>query len=286
MPDLIRLRRAGWLVNRAALNLGRMATKHWWNPVRDLRREEGLRTDCDPLIRDKFSPDLVLALFSHCLAKPQPDWPARTLQPGFVYYDREKAGRDSAPALEEFLASGLAPVVFTLGSTAVHHPGDFYTTSIESAKRLGRRALLVGATPIAKLISPEILAVPYAPYSQIFPRAAAVVHQGGVGTTAQALRSGRPMLVVPFGWDQPDNGSRVERLGVGLCLPRKAYSARNVATVLDRLLKESHFSSRAAEVGFQVGRENGSTLACDAIEALVQQHQLRLNVDCTSLAFD
>lgn len=281
MPALIRLRQAGWLVNRAALNLGRLATRHWWNPVRDLRREERLRADCDPIMLDKFSPDLVLALFSRWLAQPQPDWPVCTLQPGFVYYDLEKAGRAPAPELQEFLASGQAPVVFTLGSTAVHHPGDFYATSIEAAKRLGKRGVLVGAAPVAKLISPEILAVPYASYSEIFPCASAVVHQGGSGTTGQALRSGRPMLVVPFGWDQPDNGARVERLGVGLCMPRKAYSARNAATALDRLLQESRFSARATKVGFQVSAENGLTLACDAIEGLVQQNQPQLSTDRT-----
>ena len=64
LPALIHLRKAGPLVYRAGLNLGRLATRHWSNPVRRLRRDEGLRCDCDPVFRDKFSPHLVLALFS------------------------------------------------------------------------------------------------------------------------------------------------------------------------------------------------------------------------------
>ena len=88
-PELIHLRGAGWAVNRAVLNLGRMATKQWWNPVRRLRQELGLRPDCDPLFRDKFSPALVLALFSRWLARPQLDWPVQTLQTGYVYYGHE-----------------------------------------------------------------------------------------------------------------------------------------------------------------------------------------------------
>ena len=270
MPGLTRLRRAGWLVNRAALNLGRIATRHWWHPVRYLRHEEGLRSYCDPLLRDKFSPDLVLALFSRCLAQPQPDWPAQTFQPGFVYYDREKAGIDSCPELEAFLASAKPPIVFTLGSTAVHYPGDFYKTSIEATRQLNRRAVLVGATRAPEHVSPEILAVPYASYSQLFPHAAVIVHQGGSGTTGQALRAGRPMLFVPFGWDQPDNGARVERLGAGLCLPRKAYSTSSAIAVLDRLLTDLRFSTRAAEVGLQVGQEDGLRLACNAVESLLR----------------
>ena len=81
----------------------------------------------------------------------------------------------------------------------MHHPGDFYRVSIEAAKRLGRRAVLLGAKDISGLISPQILALPYAPYSRVFPCAAAIVHQGGSGTTGQVLRAGRPSLCVPFG---------------------------------------------------------------------------------------
>jgi hypothetical protein len=81
---LYRLRTAGWRINRLALDLGRLATRHWWDPVRELRRDLGLRIECDPLVRDKFSPHLVLALFSRHLAQPQPDWPAQTVQPGFA----------------------------------------------------------------------------------------------------------------------------------------------------------------------------------------------------------
>ncbi len=89
-PDLIRLRKMGWRVYRAGLNLGRVATRHWSNPVRDLRRELGLNPRCDPVFRDKYSPDLVLALFSRWLARPQPDWPGQTVQPGFVYFDGQR----------------------------------------------------------------------------------------------------------------------------------------------------------------------------------------------------
>jgi rhamnosyltransferase subunit B len=266
-PWLIHLRKAGWRVYRAVGNLCALALRHWWEPVRDLRRELGLRTDCDPVFRDKFSPDLVLALFSRVLAKPQPDWPAQTLQPGFVYYDG--ATDDITAELASFLNEGEAPIVFTQGSTAVHHPGNFYEASIAAANKLDRRAVLLGACrePSAS----RILALPYAPYSQIFPYAAAIVHQGGSGTIGQALRAGRPMLVVPFGWDQPDNGARVARLGVGLCLSRKDYSAQTAAAALDRLLGDPRFNVRATEVGKQVRMEEGLSLACDAIESVIKR---------------
>jgi UDP:flavonoid glycosyltransferase YjiC (YdhE family) len=111
--------------------------------------------------------------------------------------------------------------------------------------------------------------LPYAPYSQIFPHAAAIVHQGGSGTTGQAMQAGRPMLIVPYGWDQPDNAARVERLGMGLHVPRNRYSAETAAAALERLLGDSHFATRAAEVGAQLQREDGVTAACDAIESVL-----------------
>ena len=270
-PNLIHLRKLGWRAYRAGLNLGRLATWHWSNPVRRLRRELGLRTDCDPVFRDKFSPDLVLALFSHWLAQPQPDWPRQTIQPGFVYFDRQKAEGNPSRELIAFLAAGDAPIVFTQGSIAVHHPGDFYEVSIEAAKRLGRRAVLVGAKTVAERCSSQVLMLPYAPYSQIFPHAVVNVHQGGSGTTGQALRAGRPMLVVPYGWDQPDNAARIERLGTGLHLPRTNYSLENATKALNRLLCEPQFGKRATTIGAEMEEENGQTLACNAIETLLNQ---------------
>jgi UDP:flavonoid glycosyltransferase YjiC (YdhE family) len=266
IPNVYRLRRAGWIINRTILEFGKLASRHWWKPVRQLRRELGLRVQCDPVFKDKFSPDLVLALFSRCLAQPQPDWPRQTLQPGFVYFDG--GGTADCSELEDFLAAGDAPIVFTLGSTAVHNPGNFYEASVAAARKLGRRAVLLGAKPEALTGWAEGLTLPYAPYSWIFPHAAAIVHQGGSGTTGQALRSGRPELIVPYGWDQPDNGARLERLGAGLCLARSDYSAETAAAALRRLLTEPSFAARSKEVGTQVQGEEATTLACAAVEAM------------------
>jgi rhamnosyltransferase subunit B len=271
-PSLIHLRKMGWRAYRAGLNLGRLATWHWSNPVRDLRRELGLRTDCDPLFRDKYSPDLVLALFSRWLAQPQLDWPRQTIQTGFVYFDRQKAEDAPSTELTAFFAAGDAPIVFTQGSIAVHHPGGFYEVSIEAAKRLGRRAVLLGAKTMAEASSSQVLVLPYLPYSQVFPHGAVNVHQGGSGTSGQALRAGRPMLVVPYGWDQPDNAARIERLGAGLHLARTNYSPDTTTKALHRLLHEPHFARRAAQVGAAMKEENGEALACDAIEAVLTAH--------------
>jgi UDP:flavonoid glycosyltransferase YjiC (YdhE family) len=267
IPHVYKLRRAGWVVNRTILEFGKLVSRHWWEPVRQLRREQGLRVKCDPLFYDKYSPDLVLALFSPAMAERQPDWPKQTLQPGFAFFDRGANGVEELPELEAFLAGGDAPIVFTLGSTAVHNPGKFYEMSLEAVRRLGRRAVLLGAKGLSGVDSAEVLNLPYAPHSQIFPRAAAIVHQGGSGTTGQAMRAGRPQLIVPYGWDQPDNGARVARMGVGLCLARREYSAMTAADALGRLLGDKRIAAKAAEVGMQIREEDALRVACDAIES-------------------
>jgi rhamnosyltransferase subunit B len=164
VPWLIHVRKAGWRAYRAVFNLGRRGTRHWWDPVRELRREEGLRSDCDPLFRDKFSPALVLALFSPLLAQLQPDWPSQTRQTGFVIFDQHESSAKVDRKLAEFLAIPDPPIVFTQGSTAVHAPGSFYDVSAEAARRLGRRALLVGTDAVTGAPSLGIIAASYAPY--------------------------------------------------------------------------------------------------------------------------
>jgi UDP:flavonoid glycosyltransferase YjiC (YdhE family) len=269
-PWLYSARKAGRLIYRALLNMGRLATNHWWKPVRTLRGQQSLSPDADPIFRDKFSPHLVLALFSEWLAKPQLDWPSQTVQTGFVYFDGPVTQQSHDPALAAFLAAGDPPIVFTQGSTAVHNPGDFYQVAAEAANRIGRRALLIGVHPSAGATS-RLMAVPYAPYSQVFPHATVNVHQGGSGTTGQALRAGRPQLIVPYGWDQPDNAARVERLGAGLHIPRKAWSPETATAALERLLRDNQFSERAVKVGTQVSSEPALAIACDAIESLLKR---------------
>ena len=252
---------------RAIKTFARLTTRHWWTPVRTLRRELGLPPAGNPLFEGKFSPRLDLALFSPVLASPQRDWPASTVQTGFCFYDETEAYRELPEAVEEFLAAGAPPIVFTLGSAAVHAADDFYLESARAAEQLGRRALLLlGHNPPPPSLAPSTLAWDYLPFARIFPRAAAIVHQGGVGTTAQALRAGRPMIVVPFAHDQFDNTARVTRLGVARTLSRANYTGENAARTLTALLADPKAITRAAELGAQVRAERGTELAADAME--------------------
>jgi rhamnosyltransferase subunit B len=261
----------GPVTGRAMRALGRSITRRWLAPIRATRARLGLPPDRDPLFDTQFSPRGTLALFSPLLGQPQPDWPPKVTLTGFAFYDRQQPEIPPPVGLEEFLDSGDPPLVFALGSAAVFVAGDFYRHSIEAARRLGRRTLLLiggeQVNPIPRPLPPGVGVFAYAPYSQVFPRAAAIVHQGGIGTTAAAMRAGRPMLVVPFSHDQPDNARRVTRLGIARIIPRNAYCARRAAARLEVLLSGPACRARAQEVGQLVHQENGAEAAARLIEA-------------------
>jgi UDP:flavonoid glycosyltransferase YjiC (YdhE family) len=262
-------------LNRLLIKLVRRRVANWEEPVVELREELGLPPAGSAIMEGSHSPTLVLALFSKVLAAPRPDWPPNTYVTGFCFYDRRDMVEDEpalAPELREFLDAGPPPIVFTLGSAAVWDAGDFYEVSIDAARRLGQRAvLLIGdERNLPRGALPEgIAAFDYAPFGQLLPRASVVVHQGGIGTTGQALRSGRPMLVVPHSHDQPDNGWRIERLGVGRMLLRKGYKAARVESVLKALLSDPSYARKAAETAAIVQSEDGPRIASDLIEVVL-----------------
>lgn len=260
----------------------------WFAPYREFRRELGLSENLNPLFEGK-SDLLNLAMFSRVLGKPQPDWFHSTLQTGFCFYDGQDDLGKMPEDLNDFLEIGEPPIVFTLGSAAVMDAGDFFEESAKAAEKLNRRAvLLYGIFNQAPKIMKngkwkmenegnfsKIAAFDYAPYSQIFPRAACVVHQGGVGTTAQVLRAGVPQLIMPYSHDQPDNAARCERIGVARVISRKKYTGESAAKQLRQLFSDSGYQTNAAQTGEIVRAENGTKTACDAIEEVLTKGEFR-----------
>jgi len=273
------LMRASPRFARIAYAMGRAQTRSWMEPVDRLRREEGVAPAREHPMFD-VSPLLHLCMFSRVLAAPQPDWPKSSVQTGFAFYDKGDEGLESPPGLEEFLDAGEPPIVFTLGSSAVMTAGNFYRMSAEVAQRLRRRAvLLIGRDPRNALreLPDGVAAFEYAAYSRLFPRAAAIVHQGGAGTTAQALRAGKPMLIVPFAHDQPDHAERIARNGLGMKLDRGWYTAERVTAALESLLADSGIAEKAEAAGVEVRGEDGAGAAPRAITGVQVLSRTRAN---------
>ncbi len=253
-------------LNAAFNRLGIRTTHSWPEPVHRLRRELGLKLAPNPLHEGQHSPTRVLALFSPLLASPQSDWPPQTKVTGFAFFDQ---GKSTIPAaLEEFLAAGEPPIVFTLGSAAVSQPGTFYEESLKAVQRLGVRAIMLdGQGGEGTIIAPNVLSVSWAPHAYLFPRARVVVHSGGVGTCAQGMRSGRPLLVIAYGFDQPDNALRLARLGVARKIARNSYNADRAVREISTLMNDPSYQTNAERVAKIMNAEHGTQTACDLLEA-------------------
>jgi rhamnosyltransferase subunit B len=251
--------------NRVIWRAGKWCTRQMVDPVVNrLRNEHGLRPIRDAVF-EAHSPRLNLQLYSRHFAAPPPDWTGEKRQAGFCFYD--PPGPVLPPEVERFLQDGEAPVLFTLGSTAVKNPGTFYQIAVDVCQRLGVRGLLlIGAEENRPARLPSgVLAVNYAPYGLLMPRVRAVVHQCGIGTLAQSLRAGLPSVAVPFAFDQPNNARRLEELGVAeLVLPRARQERRMIQALEDLLAGPA--SLRARDLGAAIRAEDGVGQACAILE--------------------
>jgi UDP:flavonoid glycosyltransferase YjiC (YdhE family) len=262
--------------------IGETVTSPWTKAVRSFRQSLGLAPVSvwgDPFHRGQHARDGVLAMYSPLLGRPPQDAPAHSVVTGYCRYT--PSGDVLPPALSMFLDQGEPPIVFTLGSAAVHAGETFLRESIAASHALGRRAVLLTGSPEMRARLPVALgdgvfAAEYAPHGALFARAATVVHHGGVGTTQEALRSGCPELVVPHGFDQPDNAARVVRLGVGDVLPASRYSADRAAVKLRVLLTDEGVAARAQRAAAVIRVEEGARVAADVIEQAIARRAERL----------
>jgi rhamnosyltransferase subunit B len=265
------LRAVGPTLTRPALWIIKRAVNVVFQPLRALRAGLGLAPSAqNPLFEGQFSDGGAIGLYSRLLGEVQPDYPWPTSIVGFATFDVEggsSVGLDRA--LQAFLDAGPAPLVFTLGSLIVNSPGRFYGHGVRAALTLHKRAvLLVGEQArgeLAHLQSAEVFIAAYAPHSALFPRAAAIIHHGGIGTLAQALRSGRPQLIVPYFADQPDNAARARRLGVARVLPPWRFSGASASRHLTRLLGEDRYLEQARIMGEVLSAEDGAARAARVV---------------------
>jgi UDP:flavonoid glycosyltransferase YjiC (YdhE family) len=207
--------------------------------LRELRRDGGMDGEVPRgIMRDWIhAPDGAVCLFPEWYAPRAADWPAQAVTTRFPLYDEADVMAPD-PVSEAFLAAGEAPVIVTPGS-ANALAGDFLREAALAVQRLGKRGMLLTRYPKqAPADLPETIKVfEYLPFGRVFPRAAAVIHHGGVGTTAQCLAAGVPQLIMPMAHDQPDNASRVKRLGVGDYIYPGKFKAARVAEVLGGLVR-------------------------------------------------
>lgn len=216
------------------------------------------------------SPQRVIGLFPEWFAPPQPDWPEQTVLTGFPLYD-EAASVETDRKVDRFLDTGSPPVIFVPGS-ANRHASRFFAAAAEASHLRGSRAIFLThyVEQVPKDLPEGVCHFDYAPLGRLLPRAAALVHHGGIGTAAQGLSAGRPQLVMPMAFDQHDNAQRLERLGVGCTLRPNKLKGKLVARLLDQLLESSAVNSRCIDLAGRLRTKRSITQTCDLIEAAAE----------------
>jgi rhamnosyltransferase subunit B len=214
------------------------------------------------------SPQLVLGLFPEWFAPRQPDWPRNTKLTGFILQDAGGVPAAHAEA-ELFLAAGPAPILVTPGSAAMDRT-RFFDNTVGACKRLGVRAMLVTNFPdqLPRELPEGIKAFPYLPFSSVMPRCAAVVYHGGIGTMAQTIKAGVPHLAVANAHDQPDNGARIEKLGLGFGTTQRRCGRRYMEQTISQLLHSPEIRACCREMAPKVNSALAEARACDLIETL------------------
>ena len=256
------LRRTAWAL------LDRYKLEPLVRPALDtLRTELGLPALTEPVFgRWMHSPQAGVTLFPHWFAAAPPDWPPQVVQGGFTLFEGDAQAVPSE--VQAFVEQGPAPVVFMPG-TAAEAAAPFFAAAVQACQVTGQRGLLLGAVPPAlkAQLPATLLAADYAPFAWLLPRARALVHHGGIGSAAQALRAGIPQLVVPQAYDQFDNAMRLERLGVGLTQPATPAGLKAMGPTLSRLLSEPRFAYACMECAPLARPEAAQA----AVAALVEQ---------------
>jgi len=235
-------------------------------PLNEFRAELGL----EPMRRFTQwwnSPLKVLGFFPDWYAPMQPDWPPQTVLTGFPLWD----DNDDQPlpgAVQQFIDQGDPPIVFTPGS-AMQVGGRFFAAAAAACEQLGRRGMLM--TRFKQHLPPTLPAgvqhFEYAAFKQLLPHAAAIVHHGGMGTTAQALRAGIPQLIMPMAHDQPDNANRLKQFGVADWLKPAAFTPSRIATRLQQLLQSDTVAAACKQYATKFSGKPGIQLAADVLES-------------------
>ena len=230
------------------------------------REELGLPPLHRPFDEWIHAPQRVIGMFPSWFAPPQPDWPKQLALTGFAMYDEGEV-RHSPQGLDEFLQAGEPPLLFALG-TGMKMATNYFAESVEVCRMLGKRGILLTQFPelLPAKLPPTVAHFTYVPFSTILPRVALFTHHGGIGTMAQAMRAGVPQLITPFNFDQPDNASRLKRLGAGDIVRPRRYEAKLVAARITALLESDSVKRRCKEIARHFDGANPLEEVCRLIE--------------------
>jgi rhamnosyltransferase subunit B len=228
------------------------------------------KSSVTPVLQPGTRPAHSLGLYSSSLGNIPADAPQPASLTGFPWFDSADGKPAALPTdLCRFLEEGPPPLVVSLGSFVPFAAQEFYRRAAAMALELKMRAVLLTQFDPG-IDDPSIKVVDYAPHSLLFPHAAAIIHHGGVGTMGQALRSGKPQLIVPFMGDQFDHARRLENLGAGISASVDTFM-RNGTDLLRKLLNDPDCTINADRIAQKVRAESGADVAADKILDIIRK---------------
>jgi len=253
-----------WIVDKLVVD------RHIAPALNSWRDELGLPPVSRVLKSWLHSPQRVIGLFPDWFGEPQSDWPPQTRLTGFVLSDEScspSSADHESPELDKFLSAGDPPIVFTPG-TANRHAATFFQVACEATAAMHRRALFVTRyrEHLPAVLPPHVCHVSYASFSTLFPRVAAIAHHGGIGTCAQGIAGGVPQLIVPMGFDQPDNGARLKRLNLADVLPPASFSTTNVVSAIAELTSSEKIAAACLDRKAAIRKADPTIMSCELIE--------------------
>jgi sterol 3beta-glucosyltransferase len=227
-------------------------------------RKERLGLPAIPLHRWPYTQlhgQAVPLLYGHSPAvMPRPsDWSEHAHVTGYWFLDHAPGWQPPA-GLVDFLESGSPPIYIGFGSLAPAGKEEATRVVLEALRRSGKRGVIAtgwgGLSP--SVLPDEVYALESVAHDWLFPRAAAVVHHGGAGTTGAGLRAGVPSIIVPQSKDQPFWARRVEALGAGPApIPRRRLTAGRLAQAMRVAVTDESIRKRSAALGETIRAEDG-----------------------------
>lgn len=206
----------------------------------------------------------------HVLPRPN-DWPPQHVVTGYWFLD-PPLGWIPPADLVAFLAAGPPPIYLGFGSMGGRNPEAAGRMALEALAQTGQRGILAagwgGLT--VRDVPPTVHLLEAIPHAWLFPHLAGIVHHGGAGTTAAALRAGVPSIVVPFMGDQAFWGKRVAELGVGPPpIARTSLRSVQLGHAIERVVRDAAMQQRAAVLGQQIDGDRGIPAAVAIVQRLV-----------------
>ena len=202
-------------------------------------------------------------------ADDRKEWPTDISQIGFPLDKQDTSDTYQLPDSVKAIFEGEhPPIILTGGTTKLLH-NKFYPMAVSACGLINRPAIVLNRyrEMVPDNLPDNVLYYPYLPMQEILPKCAAIIHHGGIGTCAEALRNGTPQVILPYFMDRLFNGKQLKKIGVAECLPVVRWTPQNIRDSILKVLNDNT-KVKCAEYREIVSQTDSLSTVCDMIESL------------------